>query len=190
MVVYSATKHIDGQGRTLGGAILGTKEYIDKTIMPFTRHTGPSLSPFNAWVLAKGLETIRLRVEASTLAAGTLAERLDSDARVGVARYPSLVSHPQHDLASRQMTGGGTILTIDLGTKDRAFSFCDALNLFDISNNVGDSKSLVTHPATTTHRRLPAEARQKVGIGDGMLRLSIGLETTEDLYADLDQALG
>ena len=176
VVVYSATKHIDGQGRTLGGAIVGSKEYIDKTVMPFTRHTGPSLSPFNAWVLTKGLETIRLRVQASSLAAGTLADWLDDDPRVGVVRYPSLVSHPQHGLAVQQMKGGGTILTIDLGTKQSAFSFCDALRLFDISNNVGDSKSLVTHPATTTHRRLPAEARKTVGIGDGMVRLSIGLE--------------
>ena len=158
-------------------------------MVPFTRHTGPSLSPFNAWVLAKGLETIRLRVDASTLAAETLAARLDADNRVAVVRYPSLVSHPQFDLAKRQMSGGGTILTIDLATKEKAFGFCDSLRLFDISNNVGDSKSLVTHPATTTHRRLPAEARQAVGIGDAMVRLSIGLESVEDLYADLDQAL-
>ncbi len=189
VVVYSATKHIDGQGRTLGGAILGSSDYISETVVPFTRHTGPSLSPFNAWVLGKGLETIRLRVEASTNSAGVLAQRFAGDSRVDQVRYPGLDSHPQYDLASRQMSGSGTILTIDLNTKKRAFAFCDSLRLFDISNNVGDSKSLVTHPATTTHRRLSSEARRAVGIGDGMVRLSIGLESTEDLYADLDQAL-
>lgn len=189
VVVYSATKHIDGQGRTLGGAVLGASQYINETVMPFTRHTGPSLSPFNAWVLAKGLETIRLRVEASTRSAETLAQRLEADSRVERVRYPGLASHPQHALASQQMSGNGTILTIDLTTKAKAFTFCDSLGLFDISNNVGDSKSLVTHPATTTHRRLSAEDRQAVGIGDGMIRLSIGLEAVEDLHADLDQAL-
>ena len=190
VVVYSATKHIDGQGRTLGGAVLGSSAYIDEVLLPFVRHTGPSLSPFNAWVLAKGLETIRLRVEESCRSAATLAHRLDDDARIAVVRYPGLASHPQHELALSQMTAPGTILTIDLGTKDRAFAFLDSLALFDISNNVGDSKSLVTHPATTTHRRLPAEARQAVGIGDGMVRLSVGLESVEDLYRDLDRALG
>ena len=190
VVVYSATKHIDGQGRTLGGAVLGSTAYIDEVLLSFVRHTGPSLSPFNAWVLAKGLETIRLRVEESCRSATTLAERLDGDSRIGVVRYPGLASHPQHQLALEQMSAAGTILTVDLGTKDAAFSFLDALGLFDISNNVGDSKSLVTHPATTTHRRLPAEARHAVGIGDGMVRLSIGLESVEDLYRDLDRALG
>ncbi len=189
VVVYSATKHIDGQGRTLGGAVLSTEQFIAETLVPFLRHTGPSLSPFNAWVLAKGLETIRLRVEASSTSATELAARLESDNRVATVRYPMLVSHPQHDLAKRQMSAGGTILTIDVETKDRAFSFLDSLHLFDISNNVGDSKSLVTHPATTTHRRLPEEAREAVGIGAGMVRLSIGLEDLEDLYEDLDQAL-
>ena len=189
VVVYSATKHIDGQGRTLGGAVLGTADYIDGTLMPFLRHTGPSLSPFNAWVLVKGLETIRLRVEASSRSAADLAVRLDDDPRVEVVRYPGLASHPQHELAARQMGSGGTILTIDLGTKGRSFAFLDALALFDISNNVGDSKSLVTHPATTTHRRLSPEARAAVGIGDGMVRLSIGLEDVEDLHRDLDRAL-
>ncbi len=189
VVVYSATKHIDGQGRTLGGAVLSTEQFIAETLVPFLRHTGPSLSPFNAWVLAKGLETIRLRVEASSTTATELAVRLESDNRVATVRYPMLVSHPQHDLAKRQMSAGGTILTIDVETKDRAFSFLDSLHLFDISNNVGDSKSLVTHPATTTHRRLPEEAREAVGIGAGMVRLSIGLEDLEDLYEDLDQAL-
>lgn len=190
VVVYSATKHIDGQGRTLGGAVLGSKEYVNDVLLPFNRHTGPSLSPFNAWVLAKGLETIRLRVEESCRSAAELACRLESDGRVDAVRYPTLPSHPQEGLAKRQMSSGGTILTIDLGSKASAFGFLDSLQLFDISNNVGDSKSLVTHPATTTHRRLPPEARQAVGIGDGMVRLSIGLESMEDLHRDLDRALG
>lgn len=189
VVVYSATKHIDGQGRTLGGAVLASQSFIDESLMPFLRHTGPSLSPFNAWVLAKGLETIRLRVEESSRSALALAELLEKNDRVAAVRYPSLASHPQHDLAKLQMSGGGTILTIDLATKEAAFSFLDALKLFDISNNVGDSKSLVTHPATTTHRRLPPEARAAVGIGDGLVRLSIGLESVDDLRRDLDCAL-
>jgi O-succinylhomoserine sulfhydrylase len=139
--------------------------------------------------LAKGLETIRLRVEESCRSASTLACSLQDDGRVAVVRYPTLDSHPQQALARAQMSAGGTILTIDLGDKPKAFDFCDSLRLFDISNNVGDSKSLVTHPATTTHRRLSPEARQAVGIGDGMVRLSIGLEAVEDLHCDLDQAL-
>lgn len=190
VVVYSATKHIDGQGRTLGGAVLSTQSYVDDMLVPFLRHTGPSLSPFNAWVLAKGLETIRLRVEESSRSAVELATRLESDARVRSVRYPTLESHPQSELAIKQMSAGGTILTVDVATKEAAFGFLDRLSLFDISNNVGDSKSLVTHPATTTHRRLSAEAREAVGIGAGMVRLSVGLEAVEDLYADLDQALG
>ena len=190
VVVYSATKHIDGQGRTMGGAILGPDEYINKTVMGFTRHTGPSLSPFNAWVLTKGLETIRLRVEAASRAAEELANRLVTDSRVASVRYPTLHCHPQHDLAMKQMSMGGTIFTVDVGSKDKAFAFVDKLRLMDISNNVGDSKSLVTHPATTTHRRLPEDARAAVGIGPGMVRISVGLESVEDLYRDLDQALG
>ena len=189
IVVYSATKHIDGQGRTMGGAVLGPKSYVGEELMQFLRHTGPSLSPFNAWTLAKGLETIKLRVDESCRSAASLASRLDADDRISVVRYPSLESHPQYDLARQQMKAGGTILTVDLETKERAFSFLDSLRLFDISNNVGDSKSLVTHPATTTHRRLSPEARADVGIGDGMVRLSVGLEDLEDLYLDLDQAL-
>ena len=189
VVVYSATKHIDGQGRTLGGAVLGTSDYRDEYLMPFLRHTGPSLSPFNAWVLLKGMETLRLRVDASSAAALEIATRLQGEAEIAHVGYPGLPSHPQHDLAKRQMTAGGTVLTIDVGDKDTAFSFMDALHLFDISNNVGDSKSLVTHPATTTHRRIGAEGRAKVGIGDGMIRLSIGLESVDDLARDLHQAL-
>ena len=189
VVVYSATKHIDGQGRVLGGAVLSTEEFKTDYLMPFTRHTGPSLSPFNAWVLVKGLETMRLRVDAMSRSAHTLAEQLEQHPSVDRVGYPMLPSHPQFDLAKRQMSAGGTVLTIDVQNKERAFAFMDALELFDISNNVGDSKSLATHPATTTHRRIGAEGRALVGIGDGMIRLSIGLEDPHDLYADLDIAL-
>ncbi len=190
VVVYSATKHIDGQGRTLGGAVLGSEEFVKGPLMAFTRHTGPSLSPFNAWVLTKGLETLRLRVDAMGRSAADLANRLEADQRVQTVRYPFLDSHPQVGLARRQMSAGGTILTLDLGTKQKAFAFADSLTIVDISNNVGDSKSLVTHPATTTHRRLGSEMRAQVGITDGLLRLSVGLEDVEDLHKDLDQALG
>ena len=189
IVVYSATKHIDGQGRTLGGAVLGPAWFVQGPLMNFLRHTGPSLSPFNAWVLAKGLETIRLRVEASSRAACEIANRLAEDGRFVDVRYPSLATHPQHDLAKRQMASGGTILTVDLGSKERSFEFLDNLQLFDISNNVGDSKSLVTHPATTTHRRLSPEDRARVGITDGIVRLSIGLEDVDDLITDIEAAL-
>lgn len=158
VVVYSATKHIDGQGRVLGGAILCSEQFKTESLMPFTRHTGPSLSPFNAWVLLKGLETLRLRVDAMSRSALTLAERLEGHAGIRAVGYPMLASHPQHDLAKRQMAAGGTILTVDVGDKDSAFRFMDSLSLFDISNNVGDAKSLATHPATTTHRRIGAQA--------------------------------
>jgi O-succinylhomoserine sulfhydrylase len=190
VVVYSATKHIDGQGRTLGGAVLGTSEFIDGPLQQFLRHTGPSLSPFNAWVFVKGLETMRLRVEAMSRSAEDLAKRLSEHPALERVCYPTLDSHPQAELARRQMTMGGTVLTMDIaGGKATAFDALNRLELLDISNNLGDSKSLVTHPATTTHRRLPPEARAAVGIGEGMVRVSVGLEDVEDLYADLDQAL-
>lgn len=189
VVVYSATKHIDGQGRVLGGAILSSEQFKTEYLMPFTRHTGPSMSPFNAWTLVKGMETLGLRVEAMSANSLELASRLSDDQRAGPVRYPHLASHPQFALAKRQMRAGGTVLTVDLGTKERAFEFVDALELFDISNNIGDAKSLATHPATTTHKRIGAEARAKVGIGDGMVRMSIGLEHIEDLWHDLDMAL-
>jgi O-succinylhomoserine sulfhydrylase len=189
VVVYSATKHIDGQGRVLGGAVLSTEQFKTDYLMPFTRHTGPSLSPFNAWVLVKGLETLRLRVDAMSRSAQTLAEQLEQHSAITRVGYPMLASHPQVDLAKRQMSAGGTVLTIDVGNKQNAFAFMDALQLFDISNNVGDSKSLATHPATTTHRRIGAQGRALVGIGDGMIRLSVGLEDPQDLYTDLDAAL-
>jgi O-succinylhomoserine sulfhydrylase len=195
IVVYSATKHIDGQGRVLGGAILGSEEYINDQVQNLMRHTGPSLSPFNAWVLLKGLETLRLRVDHQCLAALRLAQWLEADERVGAVRYPHLPSHPQFDLAKRQMSAGGTVVTFELaaGARDpqaTAFSLLDGLRVIDISNNLGDAKSMVTHPSTTTHRRLTPQARAAAGITDGTVRLSVGLEDVEDLIEDLDEALG
>ncbi len=190
VVVYSATKHIDGQGRTLGGAVLGTSEFVDGPLQQFLRHTGPSLSPFNAWVFVKGLETMRLRVEAMSRAAEDLAIRLSQHPALDRVCYPTLESHPQVQLARKQMSMGGTVLTMDVaGGKLPAFHALNQLQLLDISNNLGDSKSLVTHPATTTHRRLSPDARAAVGIGDGMVRVSVGLEDVDDLYDDLDRAL-
>ncbi len=190
IVVYSATKHIDGQGRVLGGAILGPKDYIDGGVQTLMRHTGPSMSPFNAWVLLKGLETMRLRVDAQCVAAERIARFLEAHPRVNSVRYPFLESHPQHDLAKRQMSAGGTVVTFEVdGGKAGAFGFVDALRVVDLSNNLGDAKSLATHPATTTHRRLSAQARQDAGITDGVVRISVGLENVEDLLEDLEQAL-
>ena len=190
IVVYSATKHIDGQGRVLGGAILGPEDYIDDEVQLLMRHTGPSMSPFNAWVLLKGLETMRLRVDAQCRSAVVIADHLEAHPRVRAVRYPFLASHPQHDLARRQMSGGGSVVTFELdGGKEGAFAFLDALRVVDISNNLGDAKSLVTHPATTTHRRLSADARATAGITDGVVRISVGLEDVEDLLADVDAAL-
>jgi len=190
IVVYSATKHIDGQGRVLGGAVLGPAEFIAGPVKNLMRHTGPAMSPFNAWVLLKGLETLSLRVGQMAANALSLARHLES--RVGIVRvvYPMLESHPQHDLAQRQMTGGGTVVTFEVeGGKEVAFAFLNALELVDISNNLGDSKSLVTHPATTTHRRLTAHARSAVGITDGTVRISVGLESVQDLLEDVESAL-
>ena len=190
IVVYSATKHIDGQGRALGGAVLGPTEFIDGPVKNLVRHTGPSLSPFNAWVLTKGLETMRLRVEHMHTSALRLAEFLEGRAGVRRVLHPWLDSHPQRDLARRQMTGGGTVVTVELdGGKAEAFAMMNAFELIDISNNLGDAKSLTTHPATTTHRRLTPEARAAVGIVDGTVRISVGLEDADDLIADVDRAL-
>lgn len=192
MVVYSGTKHIDGQGRVLGGAILGDKAYIDEPVQKLMRHTGPALSPFNAWVLLKGLETLAVRVQYSNDSALRIAQFLQNHPAVSWVRYPFLESHPQYDLAKRQMTGGGTVVTFELkgGTKERAFEVLDKLNIIDISNNLGDAKSLITHPATTTHRAMGPEGRAAIGLGDGVVRVSVGLEGTEDLINDLDRALG
>jgi len=190
IVVYSATKHIDGQGRTLGGAVLGPADFIGGPVKNLMRHTGPSLSPFNAWVLTKGLETLRLRVEAMHRGALTVAGFLQERRGVRRVLHPWLPTHPQHALARRQMTGGGTVVTFEVdGGKEQAFALMNALGLIDISNNLGDAKSLTTHPATTTHRRLSPADRAAVGIQDGTIRLSVGLEDPDDLVADLDQAL-
>lgn len=190
VVVYSGTKHIDGQGRVLGGAILGDKEYIDGPVQKLMRHTGPAISAFNAWTLLKGLETLAVRVDYSNRSAQAVAEFLETKAGVNWVKYPFLESHPQFDLAKRQMRGGGTVVTFELdGGKDRAFEVLDKLRVIDISNNLGDAKTLVTHPATTTHRAMGPEGRAAIGLGDGVVRISVGLEGTEDLIADLDQAL-
>ena len=191
VIVYSATKHIDGQCRTLGGAILGTSEFINGPIKNLMRHTGPSMSPFNAWVLLKGLETLTLRDERMVTSALELARVLEAHPKVTRVIYPWLESHPQHDLAKKQMYGGGTVVTFELfGGKDEAFKMMNALEVIDISNNLGDSKSLITHPATTTHRRLGEAGRLAVGITDGVLRVSVGLEDVRDLVEDLERALG
>jgi O-succinylhomoserine sulfhydrylase len=190
VVVYSATKHMDGQGRVLGGAVLGRRDWIEGTLQPFIRNTGPALSPFNAWVLLKALETLPLRVEAACCRAAVLADFL-ADAQ-GVARvwYPARVDHPQHALAMRQMSAGGTLVTFEVqGGQAGAFAVLNALRLIAISNNLGDSRSMVTHPATTTHMRIGAQERALLGIGDGVIRLSVGLEDVRDLREDLDQAL-
>lgn len=191
VVVYSATKHIDGQGRCLGGAVLASKSFIEETFVPFYRHTGPSLSPFNAWVMLKGLETLPLRVERQCQSALAIARWLEArGAPVTRVWHPGLESFPQHDLARRQMSGFGTLVSFELaGGKPAAFKALNALRLIDISNNLGDAKSLVTHPATTTHQRVPVEERARLGISDGVIRLSVGLETLDDLIADLDRAL-
>ncbi|MCW2729762.1 MAG: O-succinylhomoserine sulfhydrylase [Mycobacterium sp.] len=191
VVVYSGTKHIDGQGRVLGGAILGDKEYIDGPVQKLMRHTGPAMSAFNAWTMLKGLETLAVRVNYSNSSAQRVAEFLQDHPSVSWVKYPFLESHPQYDLAKRQMRGGGTVVTFELagGTKERAFEVLDKLQVIDISNNLGDSKSLITHPATTTHRAMGPEGRAAIGLGDAVVRISIGLEGTEDLIADLDQAL-
>jgi O-succinylhomoserine sulfhydrylase len=191
VVVYSGTKHIDGQGRVLGGAILGDKQYIDEPVQKLMRHTGPALSPFNAWVLLKGLETLAVRVQHSNDSAHRIAQFLEAHSAVSWVRYPFLESHPQYDLAKRQMTGGGTVVTFELkgGGKERAFEVLDKLRVVDISNNLGDAKSLITHPATTTHRAMGPEGRAAIGLGDAVVRISVGLEGTDDLIKDLDQAL-
>ncbi len=191
VVVYSGTKHIDGQGRVLGGAILGDKEYIDGPVQKLMRHTGPALSAFNAWVLLKGLETMSVRVDYSNRSAQRIAEFLESQRGVNWVKYPFLESHPQFDLAKRQMRGGGTVVTFELdGGKARAFEVLDKLQIIDISNNLGDAKTLITHPATTTHRAMGPEGRASIGLGDGVVRISVGLEGTEDLITDLERALG
>ena len=190
VVVYSATKHIDGQGRALGGAILSSEKFLKEDLSQFYRHTGPSLSPFNAWLLLKGLETLELRVERQCRTAEAIARFLEGHAKITRVLYPGLPSHPQHELARRQMKLGGSVVCCDIaGDKAACFRFLDALRLVDISNNLGDSKSLVTHPATTTHSRLKPEERAALGIGDALVRISAGLEGEADLIADIGRAL-
>ena len=190
VIVYSGTKHMDGQGRVLGGAIVSTKKFKEELLKPFLRHTGPSLSPFNAWVLLKGLETLKLRVDAQSASALAMAEHLSATKGIARVIYPFLDSHPQAALARKQMKSGGTMVTFEVeGGKRKAFDVLRNLSLVDISNNLGDAKSLMTHPASTTHRNIGPEARAMMGITDGMLRLSVGLEDVKDLLADVKQAI-
>lgn len=188
--VYSGTKHIDGQGRCLGGAILCSQDFHDDVLLPYVRHTGPALSPYNAWTLLKGLETLDLRVERQCRSALRIAQFLESHPAITRVLYPGLESHPQHALAKAQMSDFGTVVSFEVaGGKAPAFALLDNLRIVDISNNLGDSKSLITHPATTTHRAMPEEDREKLGITEGFARISAGLEDVEDLIEDLDQAL-
>jgi O-succinylhomoserine sulfhydrylase len=190
VVVYSTTKHMDGQGRTLGGAVLGPKAWVESALDPYLRHTGPAMSPFVAWNVLKGLETMELRVARAVDSAGAIAAVLEADPAIAAVRWPGLASHPQAGLARRQMRSGGTLLAFDLkGGKPAAFAFLDALKVFDISNNLGDAKSLATHPATTTHRLFEPDVQAQLGITQGLVRLSVGIEATEDLVADVKQAL-
>jgi O-succinylhomoserine sulfhydrylase len=190
IVVYSATKHIDGQGRCLGGLICCDAAFKKNLLQPYLRNTGPGLSPFNAWVLLKGLETLELRVRAQSEAAARIARWLEAHPKVPQVIYPGLESHPQHDLARRQMKGGGTLVAFRVGGgRADAFALMNRLKLIKISNNLGDAKSLITHPGSTTHSKIAEAERLAVGITEDMLRLSVGLEDVEDLIADLDQAL-
>jgi O-succinylhomoserine sulfhydrylase len=195
VVVYSATKHIDGQGRVLGGAILADTALMDEAYKDMARHTGPALSPFSAWVLLKGLETLDLRVRRQTETAALLADQIAGHAKVVACRYPGRRDHPQYEIAQRQMSGGGnapggsSLIAFDLGTRERAFAFLNALELVDISNNLGDAKSMATHPTTTTHRSMSEEQRAEIGLTAGWVRLSVGLEGARDLARDIGRAL-
>ncbi len=190
VVVYSCTKHIDGQGRVLGGAVLGARKWIEETLQPFVRNTGPTLSAFNAWLLLKGLETLKLRVDAATRSAEAIADFLAARPEVSRVWYPTRKDHPQHALAARQMSAGGTMVAFEVrGGKDGAFRAMNGFRLIALSNNLGDSKSLATHPATTTHMRIGPEERARQGITDGAIRLSVGLEDVADLKEDLARGL-
>jgi len=190
VVVYSTTKHMDGHGRTLGGAVLGSAAYIESELNPLLQHTGPTMSPFTAWVVLKGLETLKMRVDRMTASALDLAAWLETRAGVTFVRHPWLASHPQHALARAQMSGGGSIVTFEVeGGRERAFAVLDALRLIDLSNNLGDSRTLAIHPATTTHLRIGGEERARTGISEGTIRVSVGLEDVEDLREDLAVAL-
>ncbi|PHR18130.1 MAG: O-succinylhomoserine sulfhydrylase [Hoeflea sp.] len=190
VVAYSATKHIDGQGRCLGGVILSDKDWIDEHLHDYFRHTGPSLSPFNAWTLLKGLETLPLRVRQQTENATRVADFLAEHPAIARVIYPGRADHPQADICAKQMKGGSTLVAIDLkGGKQAAFAMQNKLEVIKLSNNLGDTKSLITHPATTTHKNLAEEARAELGIGPGVLRLSVGIEDADDLIEDIDHAL-
>ncbi|MFD3191343.1 O-succinylhomoserine sulfhydrylase [Sedimentitalea sp. HM32M-2] len=190
VVIYSATKHIDGQGRTLGGVILGRRDFIRQTVEPYMKHTGGSMSPFTAWVMLKGLETMALRVNAQTASALALAEALQGHDGLVRVLYPGHPSHADHALCMAQMGKGGTVVSLDLkGGQAAAFRFLNALQIAKISNNLGDAKSIITHPATTTHQRLPDDQKAQLGITPGLVRLSVGIEDTADLIADVKQAL-
>ena len=189
IVVYSATKHIDGQGRVLGGAILGAHELMNSAYKDMHRHTGPALSPFNAWVLLKGLETLDLRVRRQTETAGRVADAIAAHARVKQTIYPGRPDHPQAALIANQMTGGGNVIAFDLGDRAAAWRFLDALQIVDISNNLGDAKSMATHPCTTTHRSMPETERLEIGLTEGWVRMSVGLEGAGDLVRDVSRAL-
>ena len=189
MVVYSATKHIDGQGRVLGGAVLGETELMDESLRDMLRHTGPALSPFNAWVLLKGLETLDLRVRRQSETAAVLADLIADHPKTQRSFYPFRKDHPQYDVAIKQMSGGGSLVAFDLGTQAAAFNFLNALEIVDISNNLGDAKSMATHPPTTTHRSVPEAERLSIGVTEGTVRLSVGLEGLNDLKRDIARAL-
>ncbi|WLR92899.1 O-succinylhomoserine sulfhydrylase [Shinella zoogloeoides] len=190
VVVYSATKHIDGQGRCLGGVVLSDKEWIDENLHDYFRHTGPAMSPFNAWTLLKGIETLPLRVKQQTENASRIADFLADQKQIARVIYPGRKDHPQADIIAKQMTGGSTLVCFDLkGGKDAAFALQDALDVVKISNNLGDAKSLITHPATTTHKNLTDEARAELGISAGTVRFSAGIEDSEDLLEDFARAL-
>lgn len=186
VVAYSATKMMDGQGRVLAGAVCGSEEFIENTLLAFTRNTGPTLSPFNAWIVLKSLETLDLRIRRQSENATKVATFLDG--RVETL-FPGLQSHPQHALAMRQMEAAGTIMAINVAGRKQAHGLLDALELIDISNNIGDSRSLMTHPSSTTHAGLSEEVRLAMGVGEGMLRLNVGLEDPDDVIEDLDRAL-
>jgi O-succinylhomoserine sulfhydrylase len=189
VVVYSATKHIDGQGRVLGGALLGSAELMTETYKDFLRHTGPALSPFNAWVLLKGLETLELRVTRATETAGKLADRIAAHSKVKQTVYCGRPDHPQAAIIANQMSGGGNVIAFDLGSREAAWRFLNALEIIDISNNLGDAKSMATHPSTTTHRSMAEEDRLAIGLTQGWVRMSVGLEGARDLARDVERAL-
>ncbi len=189
IVVYSATKHIDGQGRVLGGAILGNEPLMTEAYKDLIRHTGPSLSPFNAWVLLKGLETLELRVRRQTENAGKVADHIAAHAKAKRVIYCGRPDHPQAAIIANQMTGGGNVVAFDLGSREAAFRFLNALEIVDISNNLGDAKSMATHPCTTTHRSMPEAERLEIGLTEGWVRMSVGLEGANDLARDVNRAL-